>query len=80
MGGLFSIFHKKSALKPPKWCGFAYFTSQWGGLEPPRPPLATILSANKLWFPKQGTTIKLIEIATICKELAKGNIINQLAT
>ena len=37
-GGLFSILHKKSASKPPKTCDFAYFTSQWGGLEPPRPP------------------------------------------
>ena len=37
-GGLFSIFHQKSASKAPKTCDFAYFTSQWGGLEPPRPP------------------------------------------
>ena len=38
-GGLFSIFHKKSASKASKTCDFAYFTSQWGGgLEPPRPP------------------------------------------
>ena len=37
-GGLFSIFHTKSASKAPKTCDFAYFTSQWGGLEPPRPP------------------------------------------
>ena len=37
-GGLFSIFHKKSASKPPKWCDFAYFTSQWEGLELPAPP------------------------------------------
>ena len=41
MGGLFSIFHKKSASKPPKTCDFAYFTSQWGGSSPP--PLATLL-------------------------------------
>ena len=34
-GGLFSIFHKKSASKPPKTCDFAYFTSQWGGSSPP---------------------------------------------
>ena len=39
-GGLFSIFHKKSASKAPKTCDFAYFTSQRGGLEP---PLATLL-------------------------------------
>ena len=37
-GGLFSIFHKKSASKALKTCDFEYFTSQWGGLEPPRPP------------------------------------------
>ena len=37
-GGLFSIFHQKSTSKPPKRCDFAYFTSQWGGLEPPPPP------------------------------------------
>ena len=38
-GGLFSIFHRKSASKAQKSCDFAYFTSQWGGLEPPpRPP------------------------------------------
>ena len=43
MEGLFSIFHKKSASKPPKWCGFAYFISQWGGSSPPAPPLATLL-------------------------------------
>ena len=33
-----AIFHKKSASKAPKTCDFAYFTSQWGGLEPPPPP------------------------------------------
>ena len=38
MGGLFSIFHRKSASKAQKTCDFAYFTSQWGGLEPPPPP------------------------------------------
>ena len=37
-GGLFSIFHKKSASKAPKTCDFAYFTSQWGGSSPPAPP------------------------------------------
>ena len=46
--GLFSIFHIKSASKAQKACDFAYFTSQWGGLEsppapPPPPPLATLL-------------------------------------
>ena len=38
MGGLFSIFHIKSASKAQKTCDFAYFASQWGGLEPPPPP------------------------------------------
>ena len=47
-GGLFSIFHKKSASKPPKTCDFAYFTSQWGGLEPP--PLATLLCGNAPFY------------------------------
>ena len=55
-GGLFSIFHLKSASKAQKTCDFAYFTSQLGGLGPPRPspgyatgcnpppsPLATLL-------------------------------------
>ena len=37
-GGLFSIFHKKSASKALKTCDFAYFTSQWGGSSPPAPP------------------------------------------
>ena len=37
-GGLFSIFHKKSASKALKTCDFAYFASQWGWLEPPPPP------------------------------------------
>ena len=45
-GGLFSIFHKKSASKPPKRCDFAYFTSQWGGARARPPPLATLL----LWW------------------------------
>ena len=37
-GGLFSISHRKSASKAQKTCEFAYFTSQWWGLEPPPPP------------------------------------------
>ena len=41
MGGLFSIFHKKSALKAPKTCDFAFFTNQWGGSSPPTPGYAT---------------------------------------
>ena len=35
MGGLFSIFYRKSASKAQKTCDFAYFTSQWGGSSPP---------------------------------------------
>ena len=46
LGGLFSIFHQKSASKAPKTCDFAYFTSQWGGLEPLPPPLATLLNCS----------------------------------
>ena len=42
-GGLFSIFHRKSASKAQKTCDFAYFTSQWGGGSSPPPPLATLL-------------------------------------
>ena len=38
MGGLFSIFLRKSASKAQKTCDFAYFTCQWGRLEPPPPP------------------------------------------
>ena len=39
MGGLFSIFHRKSASKAQKACDFAYFTNQWGGARaPPAPP------------------------------------------
>ena len=37
-GGLFSIFHRKSASKAQKSCDFAYFTSQWGGTRAPPPP------------------------------------------
>ena len=37
-GGLFSIFHRKSASKAQKACDFAYFTSRWGGSSPPPPP------------------------------------------
>ena len=38
LGGLFSIFHQKSASKAPKTSDFAYFTSQWGRARAPRPP------------------------------------------
>ena len=42
-GGLFSIFHRKSASKAQKACDFVYSTSQWGGARAPRPPPATLL-------------------------------------
>ena len=57
-GGLFSIFHRKSASKAQKTCDFAYFTSQWGGLEPPPPPLATLLM--KSVFPKHLLCISVL--------------------
>ena len=46
-GGLFSIFHRKSASKTQKTCDFAYFTSQWGGSSPPA-LLATLLGVAKI--------------------------------
>ena len=57
MGGLFSIFHRKSASKAQKTCFFAYFTSQWGGSSPPAPPwlrywsqcINNILSFRNRW-------------------------------
>ena len=45
MGGLFSIFHIKSASKAQKACDFAHFTSQWGGSSPP-PGYATDYNDN----------------------------------
>ena len=48
-GGLFSIFHKKSASKALKTCDFEYFTSQWGGLEPPRPPPGYATAHDPFW-------------------------------
>ena len=58
MGGLFSIFHTKSASKAQKTCDFAYFTSQWGGSSPPRPGYATV---DRL----DGTTFKLFKVVTL---------------
>ena len=37
MGGLFSIFLRKTASIAQKTCDFAYFTSQWGARAPPPP-------------------------------------------
>ena len=57
-GGLFSIFHIKSASKAQKKCDFAYFTSQWGARAPP-PPLATLLTVSQTWV--WGRTLLTIE-------------------
>ena len=46
-GGLFAIFHRKSASKAQKTCDFAYFTSQWGGSSPP-PGYATVYKYDKI--------------------------------
>ena len=48
-GGYFQFFTKKSASKALKSCDFEYFTSQWGGSSPPRPPwlrYCVLLSKN----------------------------------
>ena len=50
MGGLFSIFHKKSASKAPKMCDFAFFTSQWGARAPPAPPWLRYWYQGLMWF------------------------------
>ena len=51
-GGLFLIFHEKSASKSPKTCDFAYFTSQWGSSSPPAPPgYATVDGPNNAQKP-----------------------------
>ena len=58
-GGLFSIFHRKSASKAQKTCDFAFFTSQWGGSSPPRPPwLRYWLYCNSLFWMKTLTWLK----------------------
>ena len=51
-GGLFSIFHNKSASKALKMCDFEYFTSQWEGLEPP-PGYATGCVAAYSYFARR---------------------------
>ena len=48
-GGLFSIFHKKSASKALKTCDFEYFTSQWGGARAPRPPPGYATAHDPFW-------------------------------
>ena len=63
MGGLFSIFHKKSASKAPKTCDLAYFTSQWGGSSSPRPPwLRYCLYGCHLWHNYTQYTFKRIRV------------------
>ena len=46
MGGLYLIFHKKSASKPPKTCDFAYFTSLRYWVESSRTSLASRTSSR----------------------------------
>ena len=57
-GGLFSIFHRKSASKAQKTCVFAYFTSQWEGLEPPPPPPGYATACN-LTYKKAAKKLQL---------------------
>ena len=66
-GGLFSIFHGKSASKAQNTCVFAYFTSQWGGLEPPPPPppwlrywVQDINDKNLNWSLQNLTEVNLV--------------------
>ena len=65
LGGLFSIFHQKSASKAPKTCDVAYFTTQWGGSSPPAPSWLRywllVKSANK---PITGKLNKTLLIQT----------------
>ena len=59
LGGLFSFFHQKSASKAPKTCDFAYFTGQWGVLEPPRPPgYATAPNAQQRLVPLNADVLQ----------------------
>ena len=69
-GGLFSFFHRKSASKAQKTCDFAYFTSQWGGSSPPRPPLATLLVwCKKRSYSKTTHVRQKIFHMVICRNL-----------
>ena len=81
-GGLFSIFHRKSASKAQKGCDFAYFTSQWGGSRPPRPApgYATECMNQLLRKSKPKTTLPqsietegklIISPQNICNEINK---------
>ena len=70
MGGLFSIFHKKSASKPPNRCDFAYFTCQWGISSPPPPPLATLLVAKMVEsYLRDPPNKDILAALSVCKNL-----------
>ena len=65
---LFSFFEQKSASKALKTCDFAYFSGQWGGLEPPRPwlrywcPVCSIhafMAVASCWMPHYTALIEL---------------------
>ena len=62
-GGLFSFFKHKSASKALKTCNCAYFSGQWGGIEPPSlpPPLATLLNA---WYVSKKSVTNRYKIFT----------------
>ena len=73
-GGLFSIFHRKSASKAQKTCFFAYFTSQWGGLEPPRPPLATLLLTVILYDPRTASANKNSSMGVMLNNISRAPV------
>ena len=50
LGGLFSIFHQKSASKAPKMCDFAYFTIMYAARAPPPPGYATAREYTPLFL------------------------------
>ena len=77
-GGLFSIFHRKSASKAQKTRNFAFFTSQWGGSSTPRPPLATLLMAlNTLVLDLLGLFVYYNgKLKTVC--ICAGSIKDQI--
>ena len=78
MGGLFLIFHKKSASKAPKTCDFAYFTSRWGLEPPPAPPpgYATggkVTTVEPFFFFFQLSSLNRIDLS-FGKNNAKNNV------
>ena len=64
LGGLFSFFHQKSASKAPKTCDFAYFTGQWGELEPPHPPWLRYCTTVGIIARHSNTSVAFIGITT----------------